>query len=382
MSAPDAISRMTLLRLHYPARVVAYLFVAAMLASAGRASGLDAVAVGLLVYCLIYPHLAQAWATRQPDPPAAARRLMLLDALNTGFGCAVFGFALLPCTYLVVVVCTNAVNFAGWRFGLLQLPVAGFSMALGALATGSRWLPAADDLTNLIAAVGLLAYGAMIGQNAFLVNQSLRRTRRELEVKSRQLEDMSLTDPLTGVRNRRFATRQLDALAGARRGEPFAFLLIDADHFKAINDRHGHEAGDAVLRQIADRLRGLFPAPHEVVRWGGEEFLVLLRGVAAVELPAVIERACNAMRDAPFRLADGSALLVTVSLGAAPFPFGGLGWDRCIDLADRGLYLAKHAGRDAGFAVLPGGAPLAAADAAQALEQLADGGQVRLVRAG
>lgn len=370
----------SLLRLHYPARVVAYLFVAGMLASTARTNGVDALLIGLFVYCLIYPHLAQAWAIRQSDPPSAARRLMLVDSINTGFGCAVFGFALLPATYLLMVVSTNAVNFSGLRFGLLQLPVIGFAMGLGVVATGGHWQPAADDLSNAVAVVGLVAYGWMIGQNAYWVNLSLRKTRRELQAKSRQLEDMSLTDPLTGARNRRFLSRQLDALAGARRGEPFAFLLIDVDHFKRVNDKHGHKAGDAVLRQIADRLRGLFPAPHEVVRWGGEEFLVLLRGTDAADLPASLARAAASVRGEPFRLGTGEQLAVSVSVGAAPYPFDELSWERSIDLADRALYLAKHSGRDTGFAVLPGDTPLSPEHSAQPIEALAAHSRVRLVR--
>jgi len=377
--SPDATPiRLTLLRLHYPARIVAYLFVAGMLASTAKASGLQPLLSALFVYCLVYPHLAQLWAIRQHDPPSAARSVMLVDSLNTGFGCAVFGFALLPATYLVLVVSTNAVNFSGLRFGLLQLPAMASTMALGALITGGHWQPAADDVTNAVAVVGLVAYGWMIGQNAYLVNLSLRRTRRELQDKSRQLEDMSLTDPLTGARNRRFLSRQLDALAGARRGEAFAFLLIDVDHFKRINDDHGHEAGDAVLRQIADRLRGLFPAPHEVVRWGGEEFLVMLRGAQAADLPASLARTTSSVREEPFRLPSGRQLAVSVSAGAAPYPFDELGWERCIDLADRALYLAKHRGRDTGFAVLPGKLPLSAEQAAHPIERLAESGLLQV----
>jgi diguanylate cyclase (GGDEF)-like protein len=380
--APAPAAHMTLLRLHYPARVVAYLFVAAMLAATARVPGLTPLIAGLVVYCLLYPHLAQAWATRHGDPPTAARRLMLVDSLNTGLGCAAFGFALLPSTYLLLVVSTNAVNFSGLRFGLLQLPVTALAMGLGVLVTGGYWQPVADDLTNAVAVVGLVAYAWMIGENAYLVNLSLRRTRHELQVKSRQLEDMSLTDPLTGARNRRFLTRQLDALAGARRGDLFAFLLIDVDHFKRINDEHGHEAGDEVLRQIADRLRGLFPAPHEVVRWGGEEFLLLLRGPEAADLPATLARAAASVRGEPFRLGKGEQLAISVSAGAAPFPFGELSWERCIDLADRALYLAKHGGRDTGFAVLPGAAALTAEESVQPIATLAANGCVQLARSG
>jgi diguanylate cyclase (GGDEF)-like protein len=375
-------AHMTLLRLHYPARVVAYLFVAGMLAATAHASGMTALLAALLVYCLAYPHVAQAWAMRHGEPPAAARKLMLVDSLNIGFGCAALGFGLLPSTYLLLVGTTNAVNFSGLKFGLLQLPVAALAMGIGVLVTGGYWQPMADDLTNGVAVVGLVAYGWMIGQNAYLVNLSLRRTRGELQAKSRQLEDMSLTDPLTGARNRRFLTRQLDALAGARRGEPFAFLLVDVDHFKRINDVHGHEAGDDVLRQMADRLRGLFPSPHEVVRWGGEEFLVLLRGAEAGDLLASLARTGASVRGEPFRLGKGGHVAVCVSAGAAPFPFGGLSWEHCIDLADRALYLAKHGGRDTGFAVLPGVASLTAEQSAQPIAALAANGCVQVARSG
>ena len=227
----------------------------------------------------------------------------------------------------------------------------------------------------LAAAALLGVYGIVAARTAVL-----RRGQRELESKVKErtaqleqaslaLEQASLTDPLTGLRNRRFLMQHLevDALTAIRRHEAagatlptdadLVIYMIDLDHFKQVNDVHGHAAGDAVLMQLPARILGVFRESDYVVRWGGEEFLVLARGTARASAGAVAERIRAAVAGAPFVLPCGTLLEKTCSIGYASFPFlpgqpRALNWAEVIEIADRALYVAKHSGRNGwvGFA--------------------------------
>ncbi|MBX9698022.1 MAG: PleD family two-component system response regulator, partial [Acetobacteraceae bacterium] len=153
--------------------------------------------------------------------------------------------------------------------------------------------------------------------------------------------EAAVTDPLTGLRNRRYAMRHLEGLL---RAGGAAVLLLDVDHFKAINDRYGHPAGDEVLRQLTRRLTGQLRAADVISRHGGEEFLVVLANEPADYALAVAERLREAMSTEPFAVA-GMPLPVTVSVGLAVAQQG-LGPDQAIAAADAALYRAKGGGRN------------------------------------
>lgn len=203
-----------------------------------------------------------------------------------------------------------------------------------------------------------------------------------LKRESTALEESSLTDPLTGLRNRRFLTQHIEAEAalavreyeshfkyGAKLRDDVGliFFLFDIDFFKQVNDRHGHAAGDAVIRQMSDRLVGVFRDTDYLVRWGGEEFLVVARATPRNLAAALAERARGAVADQPFELDDGSLLSKTCSIGFCCFPLsrqhaGALGWDVAIKIADEALYVVKDAGRNGWL-----GALSASAESAEAL---------------
>lgn len=191
---------------------------------------------------------------------------------------------------------------------------------------------------------------------------ALEERGRELEAAYLRIEEASLTDPLTGLRNRRFLEQSLgaDVELTARRHEDegeaaaasdLAFLLLDLDHFKSVNDTWGHAAGDAVLAQTAAVLRSAFRASDFLVRWGGEEFLVVVRFIDRREAPALAEKLRAAVEAHEFRLDDGTVLRRTCSIGFAIYPFAPrrpreVGWEEIVDLADFGLYAAKRSGRN------------------------------------
>lgn len=208
--------------------------------------------------------------------------------------------------------------------------------------------------------------------------RQLATRRRELEAlvdyrthalaeANRQLEQASLTDPLTGLPNRRYLLRQVQAdLAQCRRAyrlpavaglqRDLLFLLVDIDHFKAVNDRYGHAAGDSVLKQFASLLTLAVRESDYAVRWGGEEFLVVARHADADQAEVLAERIVAAARSHVFRIDSGESLHCTCSVGVAALPFlpgdpDALEWEQIVDLADAAVYAAKRQGRD-GWVVL------------------------------
>jgi len=160
-------------------------------------------------------------------------------------------------------------------------------------------------------------------------------------------------DPLTGLANRRHfqaAMRQL-AADGKLAGTVF---LADIDHFKRINDCWGHASGDAVLVEVARRLRGVLREPDLIVRWGGEEFLVVVRALGPEAVEALAQRMLDVVGGTPV-LHEGRVIGVTVSIGYATFPIEpsllAVSWERAINLVDTALYLAKAHGRNRAYGV-------------------------------
>jgi two-component system, cell cycle response regulator len=163
-----------------------------------------------------------------------------------------------------------------------------------------------------------------------------------------QLYDAAVRDPLTHVYNRRFFSDDLErALRHALRHDlPLSLVLLDIDHFKAINDSHGHNAGDVVLQELANRLNATIRTDDVLCRTGGEEFAVIARGTTAENAMILAERCRTRVAAAPFRVGE-IELDVRISLGVA-------GIDReelrepsaLMAAADKLLYLAKEGGRN------------------------------------
>lgn len=162
------------------------------------------------------------------------------------------------------------------------------------------------------------------------------------------LRHLATRDSLTGVLNRREFERILDdEVERARRfGQPLAVILIDVDHFKAINDAHGHPAGDTVLRDIARRLSEHARTVDRVARIGGEEFGLILVQMDRAGARAVAENLCAAVRATAVHVDDGQPLVVTLSAGVASLPCDRPTAAALIAAADKALYAAKSAGRD------------------------------------
>src|SRR5476651_1720294 len=269
---------------------------------------------------------------------------------------------------------------------LLFAPLLIGERVLGVM-TAQSLLPSAYGERERLIFRTLCAYGAIALDNASAYRQvaatlktlsatqaQLLEKNLELEQAYKALEEVSLTDQLTGLRNRRYFLQHVDAdiaMSLRRYDEPrradaantdtetdaaadkdLVFFMVDMDHFKEVNDVHGHAAGDSVLVQMQERLREVFRESDYLIRWGGEEFLVLARATRRDEAKAVAERMRAAVADRPFVLPDGAPLAKTCSIGFACFPFVPaqprlLSWSQVVELADQGLYIAKRSGRNA-----------------------------------
>jgi diguanylate cyclase (GGDEF)-like protein/PAS domain S-box-containing protein len=181
-----------------------------------------------------------------------------------------------------------------------------------------------------------------------LVEDITERKRLESELRTRNVElaRMARTDPLTGLPNRHHLEERLhEAISYTRRhGGYLSIALLDVDHFKHINDRHGHQVGDEVLKAIAERLGDTKRTEDVCGRWGAEEFLVLLFQSDRGGATAFAERLRRAVSARPIIVADGTNISVTVSVGVASGSVAEL--DDLLRRADLAVHAAKGAGRD------------------------------------
>lgn len=210
-------------------------------------------------------------------------------------------------------------------------------------------LRARQELNVLQASRTRLQRNAIAGAGVLALAIGFVLYRRRVDA-ARLASELSVTDALTGLRNRRYIDQTIDAdvAAAVRRarttpGMGLVFMLVDIDDFKALNDAEGHRAGDAALVAFADILRATCRASDTIARWGGEEFLILCRETSANEAAVLAERVRLAVRDHRF----GSALRLTCSIGFAPFPDArATAWEHAVARADAALYEAKRQGRN------------------------------------
>jgi diguanylate cyclase (GGDEF)-like protein len=203
-----------------------------------------------------------------------------------------------------------------------------------------------------------------------------RRLNGELERTNVVLQEASLTDPLTGLRNRRYFSATIEGDVGqalrshADNHDPhtrdLVFYLVDADNFKEVNDQYGHDVGDKVLVEMAQRLSSSIRHSDVLVRWGGEEFLIVSRYTDRTEAELLAQRVLTAVADAPFPVgASGETVHRTCSLGWAAFPWfpdnpRAVDYEEVLTLADRGLHRAKESGKNRAVGMLPASGKLPA----------------------
>ena len=203
---------------------------------------------------------------------------------------------------------------------------------------------------------------------AALVILKQRRLHQELKRTNRYLEEASMTDPLTGVRNRRFFSVTIEGDVAQtlrsyhegnnRTARDLIFYLIDMDNFKEVNDLYGHHAGDCVLVETARRVESVIRDSDVLLRWGGEEFLVLSRSTDRREADALAVRIMQAIRTDAYAVGGAQRIRRTCSIGWAAFPWREddvheMGYEDVLNQADRALHQAKRAGKDQAIGMTP-----------------------------
>jgi diguanylate cyclase (GGDEF)-like protein len=159
---------------------------------------------------------------------------------------------------------------------------------------------------------------------------------------------MATRDQLTGLLNRReFERIMVEEEERAHRfGHPLALVMVDIDHFKRVNDQHGHPIGDLVLQEVARRVADRVRTVDRVMRFGGEELAVLLMQTKRAGAMKVARQICKAVEGKPIRLGENQTLHVTVSAGAAELPTDAETGYALLNAADKALYAAKKRGRN------------------------------------
>ena len=213
------------------------------------------------------------------------------------------------------------------------LPLIRQGLLIGSLHLGSR------DAGRYDAASGTKFLDRLAAIAAIAIESMLNRER---------LRRAGMTDGLTGVHNRRYFDHRslIEFSQAVRHRYPLACLFLDIDHFKAINDRHGHPAGDEVLRQVGGLILRSLRTGDLAARYGGEEFVVLLPRTDLAGAREVAERIRLMVQEAPFVTPEGGTVGATLSAGLAMLPAGAVSFAELLGAADRALYAAKGAGRN------------------------------------
>ena len=283
-----------------------------------------------------------------------------------------------PGTYTFSVLANNGGGASGW-FGADQRVI--FTIAR---PFWKRWWFLALEL---LLGLGLLAL--VVNARVRVLNRQKKKLEavvqartNEIAEKNRELAQLSITDPLTGLKNRRFLDETIREdmsiihreMHNVREGlKPYddkaatlGVFMIDVDHFKRVNDAHGHEAGDAVIVEIARRLQAMMRQSDSVARWGGEEFLIITRQSRRADAFPLAERIRQTIEQTAFAFPAGPHIKKTVSIGFCHYPFlcqgdEKLNWHQVVAMADTALYLAKHNGRNLVIGIEPGPVPFAGA---------------------
>lgn len=303
---------------------------------------------------------------KHPERNRLYLRLQTLGLLLSGscWGCSALALAqqgdiLLYALNVFVLVIVGA--FSIHNLCLFLPALFGFNLGLMApVAVSALWLHHSFASVAVAAALFSLAmillYGHGAGRTARreiktrfamqALTQELMRKNQDLTEAYQLIEEQAAHDSLTHCLNRRALRQRFQRLRERRRSEDvfLGALMIDVDHFKKINDRYGHAAGDLVLLTLVARIKEQLRAIDLLARWGGEEFLCLVFGGEGGNLPAVAERIRTAVAIQPL-LFEGEEIYITVSIGVASLQETE-DFEALVRCADEALYRAKNSGRN------------------------------------
>lgn len=312
----------------------------------------------MLAYCAAWPHVAYQIAQRSDDRASAERRNVLFDAVGGGFWTVAMAFNALPTVLLLAALAMNNLAVGGMRLfrrGLVAMLV---GTGAGLLTLGLQFNPATNFATVLWCMPFLLTYPMVLGQVTYRLAIELSQRKNELRLEklradeasaaqARTLAELAARDELTGLYNRRYMGELLarQRHLGSRTGAAFAVALADLDHFKAINDTHGHAVGDSVLRAFAGLCTGVIRGSDVVGRWGGEEFILVFPGGSPREAAQALERLREQVAATAVVTPGGQQVAFTVSIGVTDHR-STEDLELTLERADHAMYVAKQQGRN------------------------------------
>lgn len=333
--------------------MVCCLVVMNSVAAAGLASTSEVrvwTACSVLGLIAVYAAIRSGWSRRFKDP--ALTLAQILYAIT----CCVAAFVIAgPARGVTLPILAIILMFGIFglttrqMLGVLVYSLVAFGVASGVVAARDE-----PDYPTVVAAAYVGMVVVVLLSSTFLTTrvqstrEHLRRQKAELAQALEQIRQLATHDDLTGLLNRRamLDRMQLEQRRSLRSGSPLLIAQLDIDHFKAVNDTHGHAAGDLVLQSFADTVRRNVRDTDVLARWGGEEFVLLLCDTPAADAVALMERLRQAVQamQVPVPQGDGP-ITVTVSIGLARHtpadPLAGT-----LERADQALYAAKAGGRN------------------------------------
>ena len=333
--------------------MVCCLVVMNSVAAAGLASTAEVrvwTACSVLGLIAVYAAIRSGWSRRFKDPA-----LTLAQILYAVTCCAAAFVIAGPARGVTLPILAIILMFGIFglttrqMLGVLVYSLVAFGVASGVVAARDE-----PDYPTVVAAAYVGMVVVVLLSSTFLTTrvqstrEHLRRQKAELARALEQIRQLATHDDLTGLLNRRamLDRMQLEQRRSLRSGSPLLIAQLDIDHFKVVNDTHGHAAGDLVLQSFADTVRRNVRDTDVLARWGGEEFVLLLCDTPAADAVALMERLRQAVQamQVPVPQGDGP-ITVTVSIGLARHtpadPLAGT-----LERADRALYAAKAGGRN------------------------------------
>ena len=295
--------------------------------------------LALALSALVWPHIAYPIARRAEDPYRAELRNLTVDSALGGVWIAAMQFNLLPSLVIFVMLCMDKLAVGGVRFLARCLAAQAFAAAAMVAAFGARFQPVTSMAEIAWSLPLLIAYPFAVGLVTYRLALRVRQ-------QNRLLEELSRTDALSRLPNRGHWEEAVAVAAANCResGREAALMMIDVDHFKAINDRYGHPAGDDVIRAVGVLLQEALRGDDLAGRYGGEEFGVLLPDTPAAGAEATAERLRQRVEFTVLEREHG--IRATISIGLAFFSAADASHTQWIARADHALYLAKKAGRN------------------------------------
>lgn len=303
--------------------------------------------LGPLVHCMVSPWVGCWLARRCANPRRIERRQLPAEHVLGGMWTPLIGFNVLPAVVILAVLAMQDMLAGGGRAVAAGLAWHALGIGLGLLVFGLVWQPVTSQTVLLACLPAILLQPLAISHLA-------NRVIRGLEAQRETLWELASQDALSGLSNRHHWEAQVrrEYARARRHGTPAVLVMIDLDHFKRINDLHGHAAGDAVIRGFGTLLSACLRESDVPGRYGGEEFGVLLAGSSGSAARRVIER----VRGELAKVELFPDVHVTASYGIAELDESMRSPEAWMAEADRRLYAAKRAGRDyiqAGPVALP-----------------------------